>query len=317
VLGLDGSVPPSDPPSQHQLDRRRAAGLVLVAVLSVQVGGAIAATLIPDVGVLGSVALRMWFAAALLVAIARPRLGGRSRADWATAVAFGVALLAMNSAFYGSLARLPIGVAVTVEFSGPLLLAALTSRRGRDLAAVGLALVGVVLICEVLSVAPSDLDLHGIGLAAAAGACWAAYILLSGRAGARFEGLDGIALSMAVAALLAVPLGLTAPASDMVRPEVLALGLGVAVLSSALPYSLELVALRSLPPGVFGVLLSLEPAAAALAGLVVLDQTLHAEQLVGMVAVVAAGVLVLGRGRAAGEPPPIGTDPDVSGTMTR
>ena len=298
-------------------DQRRAVVLVVAAVGSVQVGGAIAATLIPDVGVLGSVALRMWFAAGLLLLIARPRLGGRAREDWAVAVAFGVALLAMNSAFYGSLARLPIGVAVTVEFSGPLLLAALTSRRGRDLAAVGLALVGVVLICEVLTVTPADLDLAGIALAAAAGACWAAYILLSGRAGARFAGLDGIAISMAVAAVLAVPLGLTAPAASMLRPEVLALGLGVAVLSSALPYSLELVALRSLAPGVFGVLLSLEPAAAALAGLVVLGQRLHADQLVGMAAVVAAGVLVLGRGRSAVVDSPIGTDPGSSGTMAR
>ncbi len=298
---------------------RRAAALVVAAVLSVQLGGALAATLIPDVGVLGSVALRMWFAAALLMVIARPRLTGRSREDWGTAVAFGLALLAMNTAFYGSLDRLAIGVAVTVEFSGPLLLAAVTSHRARDLGAVALALVGVVLICEVLRVSPADLDLVGIGLAATAGACWAAYILLSGHAGRRFAGLDGIAISMAVAAVLAVPLGLAAPGGSMARPGVLVLALGVAVLSSALPYSLELVALRSLAPGVFGVLLSLEPAAAALAGLVVLGQRLQPDQLVGMAAVVAAGVLVLGRGRGpvTEGPPPIGTDPDVSGTMAR
>ena len=298
---------------------RRAVVLVVAGVLSVQLGGAIAATLIPDVGVLGSVALRMWFAAALLLAIARPRLSGRDRGDWATAVAFGVALLSMNTAFYGSLDRLPIGVAVTVEFSGPLLLAAVTSHRARDLGAVALALVGVVLICEVLRVSLGDLDLVGIGLAATAGACWAAYILLSGRAGARFAGLDGIAISMGVAAVMAVPLGLAAPGSSMGEPRVLLLALGVAVLSSALPYSLELVALRSLAAGVFGILLSLEPAAAALAGLVVLGQRLHADQLVGMAAVVAAGVLVLGRGSGpvTEAVPPIGTDPDVSGTMTR
>ena len=299
----------------HSSHHGRPVLLVVIAVLSVQLGGAFAATLLPEVGVLGSVALRMWFAAAMLLVLARPRLRGRSREDWAVAVAFGVALLAMNTAFYGSLDRLPIGVAVTVEFSGPLLLAALTSRRGRDLAAVGLALVGVVLICEVLRVSPADLDLVGIGLAATAGACWAAYILLSGHAGARFESLDGIALSMAVAAVLAVPYGFVAPAEGMRRPDVLLLALGVAVLSSALPYSLELVALRSLTAGVFGVLLSLEPAAAALMGLLVLGQRLHPDQLVGMAAVVAAGVLVLGRGRAPAAP--IGTDPDVSGTMAR
>ncbi|GAA1927886.1 EamA family transporter [Nocardioides marmoribigeumensis] len=292
---------------------RRAVVLVVAGVLSVQLGGAFAATLLPEVGVLGSVALRMWFAATLLLAIARPRLTGRTRQEWGTAVAFGLALLAMNTAFYGSLDRLPIGVAVTIEFTGPLLLAALSSRHVRDVAAVGLAVAGVVLICEVLRVSPADLDLVGIGLAATAGACWAAYILLSGRAGAHFEGLDGIALSMGVAAVLAAPYFLAAPASGLQDPGVLGLALGVAVLSSALPYSLELVALRSLAAGVFGVLLSLEPAAAALMGLWVLGQTLHLSQLAGMAAVVAAGVLVLGRGSVA----PIGTDPDVSGTMTR
>jgi inner membrane transporter RhtA len=303
------------PVTEHPRHERRAVVLVVAGVLSVQLGGAFAARLLPEVGVLGSVALRMWFAAVLLVVLARPRLLGRSRADWATAVAFGLALLAMNSAFYGSLARLPIGVAVTIEFTGPLLLAALSSHHPRDFVAVGLALVGGVLICEVLRVSLGDLDLVGIGLAAAAGACWAAYILLSGRAGAHFAGLDGIALSMGVAAVLATPYFLAASPDGLRKPGVLALALGVAVLSSALPYSLELIALRSLPPGVFGVLLSLEPAAAALMGLLVLSQTLHAWQLVGMAAVVAAGVLVLGRGR---EPvAPIGTDPDVSGTMAR
>jgi inner membrane transporter RhtA len=293
----------------------RAVGLVVAGVLSVQLGGAFAARLLPEVGVLGSVALRMWFAAAMLMLLARPRLRGRGREEWGTALAFGLALLAMNSAFYGSLDRLPIGVAVTVEFTGPLLLAAVMSRRRRDLGAVALALAGVVLICEVLRISPADLDLVGIGLAATAGACWAAYILLSGRAGARFEGLDGIALSMSVAAVLAAPYFLAARGDGLRDPGVLGLALGVAVLSSALPYSLELVALRSLAPGVFGVLLSLEPAAAALMGLLVLGQVLHVSQLVGMAAVVAAGVLVLGR--RGGPEPSIGPDPDVSGTKTR
>ena len=267
-----------------------------------QLGGAVAVTLLDDVGVLGSVTVRLVLAAMLLLALARPSLRGRDRWDWATVAGFGVVLAGMNSAFYGSLDRLPIGVAVTVEFTGPLVLAAVTSRRARDLLAVLAALAGVVLICEVLTVPWASLDLVGIGLAATAGACWAAYILLSGRAGSRFERLDGIALSMAVGALVVAPVGVLTAGADMLDTHVLLLGLGVAVLSSALPYSFELVALRTLAAGVFGVLLSLEPAAAALAGLVVLGQELDAVQLVGMACVVVAGALVLGGGRGTAPP---------------
>lgn len=307
---------PAPPPAGHSL---RPVVLVVVAIWSVQLGGAVAATLLPTVGVLGTVTVRLVLAALLLLAIARPSWRGLDRGDWTTVVAFGVVLAGMNTAFYGSLDRLPIGVAVTVEFTGPLVLAAVMSRRPRDLLAVGAALVGVVLICEVLTVAWSDLDLVGIGLAAAAGACWAAYILLSGRAGSRFAGLDGIALSMVVGAALVAPFGVVTAGTSMLEPSVLLLGLGVAVLSSALPYSLELVALRTLAAGVFGVLLSLEPAAAALAGRLVLDQRLEPVQLVGMACVVVAGALVLGGRRTpvATEVGAIGSDPDPSGTMAR
>ncbi len=269
--------------------------LVLLAVASVQLGGALAATLLPLVGVVGSVALRLTLAALMLCAVVRPRLRGRSRADWGVVLLFSLALTAMNLTFYGSLTRLPIGVAVTVEFLGPLALAAVLSRRVRDLAAVGAALVGVVLISEALTTPWGDLDLVGIGLAAAAGACWAAYIVLSRRTGARFEGLDGIALCMLIGSVLTLPVGLVTAGSALWEPEALARGLGIALLSSAIPYSLELVALRRLAAGTFGVLLSLEPAAAALAGLLVLGQVLGGVQVAGMALVVLASVLVLGR----------------------
>ncbi|MGI8946515.1 MAG: EamA family transporter [Ornithinimicrobium sp.] len=269
--------------------------LVLAAVLSVQFGGALAATLLPLIGVVGSVTVRLVLAALVLGVLVRPRLRGRARGDWLLVGSFAVTLTAMNLAFYASLVRLPIGVAVTIEFLGPLTLAAVTSRRGRDLAAVGAALCGVVLISEVATTPWGQVDLLGLVLAATAGACWAGYILLSRGTGSRFEGLDGIAICMAIGALLLLPWGIWSAGSALLDPEVLARGLGIALLSSAIPYSLELLALRHLAAGVFGVLLSLEPAAAALAGLLVLGQTLGVVQLSGMALVVMASILVLGR----------------------
>lgn len=270
-------------------------GLVLVAVLSVQFGGALAATLLPLVGVAGSVLLRMLLAAVIMLAVIRPRWRGRSPQDWVTVVLFAAALTAMNLCFYASLQRLPIGVAVTIEFLGPLLLAAATSRRGRDVLAVILALAGVVLISEAATVPWAQMDLAGIGLAAAAGGFWACYIVLSGRTGTRFEGLDGMAITLTIASVAMLPLGVVQAGTSLLEGEVILRGLGIALLSSAIPYSLELLALRRLSAGVFGVLLSLEPAAAALAGLLVLSQTLTLVQVAGMVMVVCASIAVLGR----------------------
>lgn len=268
--------------------------LVLLAVVSVQFGGALAATLLPLVGVVGSVALRLTLSTAMLWALVRPRVRGRSRADWAVVGLFSAALTCMNLAFYASLARLPIGVAVTIEFLGPLALAAALSRRARDAFAVLAALTGVVLISEALTLPWAQLDLTGMLLAALAGACWAAYIVLSARTGARFEGLDGIAICMALGAVATLPFGLLTAGASLWHPEALLRGLGIALLSSAIPYSLELIALRRLSAGTFGVLLSLEPAFAALAGLLVLGQVLDSPQILGMGLVVVASVAVLG-----------------------
>jgi inner membrane transporter RhtA len=269
--------------------------LVLAAIVSVQFGGALAATLVPQIGAGGSVTLRLLFATAILWAIARPRLGGHDRAAWLTVLWFGCALGLMNLAFYSSLARLPIGVAVTVEFLGPLALATALSRRVRDLAAVLAAAAGVVLVSRALDTPIADLEWAGLGLAALAGACWAAYILASGRAGRQFPKLEGLALAMAVALVVTTPFGLASVPSW--TAESILKGLGIAVLSSVLPYSMELAALRHLSARVFGILLSLEPAAAALAGLVVLGQRLGRLQLLGMTLVVLASALVMGAGQ--------------------
>ncbi len=275
-------------------DRVPAPLLVMGGIVSVQFGGALAQTLVPVIGAGGSVVMRLIFATGLLLALVRPRWRGHSRRAWLTVGAFGVALGLMNYTFYGSLAHLPIGVAVTIEFIGPLALAAALSRRVLDGVAVLAAAGGVVLISEALEIPVADLPWTGILLALAAGGFWAAYIVLSGRTGAEFPQLEGLALAMVVATVVTLPFGIGSV--PQWTGETLVKGLGIAVLSSVLPYSLELLALRRLTAKVFGILLSLEPAFAALAGFVVLGQLLSPVQLGGMGFVVAASALVLGLG---------------------
>lgn len=274
--------------------------LVLLGIVSVQFGGALAATLVPVIGPPGSVTLRLLIGTVILLAVARPSLRGHSGRAWATVVLFGLALGAMNWSFYASLGRLPLGVAVTIEFVGPLVLTVLLSRRAVDVLATVAAAGGVLLISEALSVPFADLDLVGLGLAALAGALWAAYIVLSKGTGAAFSQLDGLALAMVVATVAVAPFGLAS--APQWTPEILLKGVGIAVLSSVVPYSLELLALRRMSPRVFGILLSLEPALAALAGLVVLHQRLTLPQLLGIALVVAASAIVMGTTRSRPNP---------------
>jgi inner membrane transporter RhtA len=270
---------------------------VIAAVSSVQFGGALAKTLFDEIGPGGTVLLRVLFAALILGALWRPALRGRSGADWRLIVSFGFVLAGMNLAFYESLDRIPLGIAVTFEFVGPLGVAVASSRRALDLVWVALAAAGILLLSDFGS---ADLDALGVALALLAGAFWAAYILLSVRVGRAFEGGQGLALAMGAGALMLAPVGLADGGGDLITAEVLALGLGVAILSSAIPYTLELEALRRMPQGVFGVLMSLEPAMAALAGFIVLDEGLAARELVAIVLVVAASA---GAARNARVPP--------------
>ncbi len=297
-MALDDRMPVTPGPGRDA--RVPAPVLVLLGIVSVQFGGALAATLVPDIGAAGSVTLRLVIGTSILLVVARPRLRGHSGGAWATVVLFGLALGGMNWSFYASLGRLPIGVAVTIEFLGPLVLTVVLSRRALDFAAVIGAAAGVVLISQALTVPFTDLDLVGLGLAALAGAGWAAYIVLSKRTGAAFSQLDGLALAMVVASLAVAPFGLgSAPQWTAV---ILLKGLGIAVLSSVLPYSLELLALRRMSSRVFGILLSLEPALAALAGFLVLRQRLNGGQLLGMALVVGASALVMGTSRRRSVP---------------
>ncbi len=269
-----------------------------------QWGAGLAVPLITEQGVGSTVLARLGFGTLLLVATVRPTMQGHSRRAWVTVVAFGVALGLMNWSFYGALGRLPLGVAVTVEFLGPLALAAALSRRVRDLGAVLAAGVGVALIAQIGQVSLDEVDLLGIALALAAGGCWAAYIVLSARTGAEFPGVQGLALAMVVATVVVLPAGAAEMANWGARE--FGIGVGVAVLSSVLPYSFELVALRTLRPEAFGVLMSLEPAVAAGAGWLLLHQILTGWQLAGMVLVVIASAAVqIGRSDDPVAGPPV------------
>ncbi len=259
--------------------------LVLAAIASVQFGAALAATLFSEVGPGGAVFLRVAIAAALLAALWRPSVRGRARADLALAAAFGVVLGAMNLLFYLAIDRLALGIAVVFEFVGPLGVAVATSRRRLDLVWVAIAGAGIALLSA------GDLGrLDGLGVvfALGAGGCWAAYILLASRLGDAFPGGHGLALALVVAAVLLVPVGLVSGGAELLDPSVLGIGAAVALLSTAIPYSLELEALRRMRTAVFGVLMSLEPAVAAMAGLAVLDQRLAATELAAVALVVAA-----------------------------
>jgi len=271
--------------------------LVLFAVASVQFGGAFAKTLFDEVGPGGTVFLRVLFATVVLAALWRPALGGRSGADWRLLVAFGVVLAGMNLAFYEALKRIPLGIAVTFEFVGPLGVAVAGSRRALDFAWVALAAAGILLLSDF---GGADLDGLGVALALLAGCLWAAYILLAARVGRAYPGGQGLALAMGAGALMLAPVGLADGGGDLLAPGVLAVGLAVAILSSAMPYTLEMEALRRMPPGVFGVLMSLEPAMAALAGFIVLDEGLAGRELVAIVLVVAASA---GAAHGANVPP--------------
>lgn len=267
--------------------------MVLGAVLSVQLGAAVAKSLFPVVGPAGTVWLRLGLSALLLVVLTRPALRLLRGHAGRHVIAFGVSLGAMNWAFYEALARIPLGVAVTIEFVGPLTVAVATSRRRSDLPVVALAAVGIALLTRSSGTA---LDPVGVALALVAGGFWAAYILLSAKVGARLPGMHGLALALVVGTVLVAPAGVLSlggiGASD--GPglwTVLAVGGLVALLSSLIPYSLELEALRRVPTSVFGVLLSLEPAAAAVAGLMVLNEQLLGRQWVAIVLVVIAAAV--------------------------
>ena len=301
------SGPPAaatEQPRDAVLDRVPPVGLVLGGVFSVQFGAALAATLFDDLGAAGVSLLRLALAALVLLAVWRPRPSAHAAADLRLAAIFGLALGAMNLTFYEALDRIPLGIAVTIEFLGPLGVAVAASRRPLDLLWVALAAAGILLLAAGPgSGSEGGVDAVGVLFALGAAAFWAAYIVLAARAGQRFSGGTGLTLAMVVAVLVPLGPGIADGGAQLLRPEFLAIGLAVALLSSVIPYSLETEALRRMPKGAFGVLMSLEPAVAALAGFVLLGQGLGALQLLAIALVVAASAGATRSATAAPAPP--------------
>ena len=279
---------------------RRAITYVLVGILSVQFGAAVAKDLFDRIDPTAMVFLRLLTSALVLLAIARPARRGRTREDWLVVAAFGATLGLMNWAIYQSFARIPLGIAVTIEFVGPLAIAVVGSRRARDLVWVGLAGVGVAL----LGFEPEGVTVPGVLFALLAGASWAAYILLSASTGRRWPGLDGLAVASVLATVLLAGPAVATGGSALLEPDILALGAAVGLLSSVIPYSFEMAALRTLRPAVFGILMSLEPAVAALAALVVLQEMLAPVQWLAMACVIVASVGATRSGTPQSEPVP-------------
>jgi inner membrane transporter RhtA len=260
--------------------------LVIIGIGSVQLGAGIAKNLFDDASPTTLVWLRLATSAVILLALTRPRLAGRTAQDWQVAIAFGVALGTMNWAIYESFARIPLGIAVTIEFLGPLTLAVTGSRRPRDLLWALLAAVGVAL----LGLGGGGLTWAGVGFALLAATAWAAYILLSASTGRRWPGLDGLTIASIVATLGMAPVMLAFSGGGLGDPHVVALGALVGLLSSVIPYSCEIVALRTIRPSVFGILMSLDPAAAALAGMLVVGEFLTAVQWLAVSCVIVASI---------------------------
>ena len=279
------------------LGRAPSGMLVVGAVASVQFGSAIAATLFAQVGPAGAVLLRLVFGTIILLALWRPRLHGYTRYELGLVCVFGLVLGCMNLSFYSAIHRIPLGVAVTIEFVGPLGVAVVGSRRARDLVWVALAVAGIVSLTRGDT---SHLDALGVFFALLAGCLWATYIIVNARVGRAFSGGTGLALAMCMSTIVVLPFGIVQGGSHLLEPRSLALGAVVGLLSSAIPYSCEIEALRRIRPSVFGVLMSTEPAMAALAGFIVLGQSLSARELLGIVLVAIASV---GAARGAHEAP--------------
>jgi inner membrane transporter RhtA len=277
--------------------RLGAGALVMAGVASVQLGAAIATTLFDEIGPGGTVLLRTLFAAALLLAVWRPDRGSLHGAAARDVLLFGVVLAGMNLAFYAALERLPLGIAVTFEFTGPLAVAIGTSRRPIDLLWVALAGTGIVLLAPEIG---GGLDGLGVLFALVAASFWGAYILVSSRVGRGPAGHGGLAIAMGIASVLLLPIGIGAGGEALLDARLLAIGAAIALLSSAIPYTVELEALRRLPAATFGVLLSMEPAVAALVGLVALEQGLQGSEVAAIALVVVASAGALSTAPAVG-----------------
>jgi len=271
---------------------------VLLSIVSVQGGAAIAKGLFPVLGAAGTASMRIGVSALVLLAVVRPRLGQLRPAQWRAVVPYGLALGAMNFLFYCALARIPLGLAVTLEFVGPLGLALAGSRRWTDVVWALLAAGGIALIAPW---GGSGLDLPGVALSLAAGGCWVVYIVLGRRTAAVLPGPLAVAVGMLFAAVPVLPFGLAGGSLLVLTPHLLLLGTLLAVFSSVLPFSLEMQAMKTLPTRTFSILMSLEPVAAALSGWLLLGERLTLGQwlAVGFIVVASVGATLSGAAQPA------------------
>ncbi len=270
------------------LKRPSPIGLLLFSILSVQFGSALAKSLFGELGPWGVVSLRVSFSALFFFVVWRLKWNANIRKNIGPIIAFGLILAAMNSAFYAAIDRIPLGIAITLEFTGPLGLAVLKSQRWLDFFWAMLAIAGILLLAPVNGF---TIDLLGMGLALLAGIFWAIYILLAAKVGAQLSGIEGLAWALVVSTMVLLPIGIATTGSALLNPKLLGLGAGVALLSTAIPYSFEMTALRSLPIKVFSIMLSLEPMAGVVAGLLVLQEQLSARAIAAclLVSIAAAG----------------------------
>jgi len=272
---------------------------IIIAMVSIQTGAALAKQLFPLVGAAGASALRLVFAAAILLLVWKPfgknRMDSVSPAVRRAVVFYGVSLGTMNLLFYFALERIPLGLAVAFEFCGPLTIALLRSRRALDVLWVVCAVSGLALLLPLGNTA--RLDPVGVAFALAAGVCWALYIVFGQAAGAAMHGGTAVALGMSIAAVIVVPVGVISAGRSLLSWDAARAAIGIAILSSALPYSLEMYALKRMPAQVFGVLMSIEPAIGALSGLVFLSEKLSSLQCVGIafIMVASTGSTLIGR----------------------
>lgn len=257
-------------------------------MLSIQFGSALAKSLFDDLGPWGVVALRVSFSAAILFAIWRPKLHSQVKSHFKLIVAYGVIMACMNATFYAAIDRIPLGIAISLEFTGPLGLAALKSQRWRDLFWSALAAVGILLLTPLSG---ASIDPNGIALALLAGFFWALYILLAAQIGPALPGVEGLSWGLLVGTIILLPIGIATAGNALLNPKLMIISAGVAVLSTALPYACEIAALRSIPVKVFGVMLSIEPMMGALSGFLILGETLSSRSLTAclLVSIAAAG----------------------------
>jgi len=275
-----------------------AVGMLLISMVSYQIGASLAKHLFPQVGAEGATAYRLVLSAVMLLLWQRPWRRFGTRRDWRALWGYGLSMGAMNLVFYMSLRTIPLGIAVALEFTGPLVLAVFGSRRLLDFVWIALVVVGLALLLPLQEQAQA-LDPVGVMYALAAGVGWALYIVLGQKAGAAY-GADAVTLGTSIGALLVIPFGVVHAGSAMLSPALLPYALGVAVLSSALPYSLEMIALTRLPARTFSTLLSLEPAIAAVTGVMFLQERLTLLQWLAIAAIIVAAA---GTARSAHKPP--------------